>query len=195
MIKKKVRKNNAVSVWCYAPAFISDRGFTPNAMKDLTGMSFKVEKKMKQLYFDVADSKHIITRKYAAIDPCQAGPVFTPSAPGMKTLMTADGKAALTVLEQKNWRSVYTAVPLTKELLMGLCDYAQVHVYSRSFDVFDCNQSFMMLHSTTAGKKTVKLDGRYTVKELYTGKTFGRKVSVFTDTVPEKTTRLYLLTK
>ena len=53
----------------------------------------------------------------------------------------------------------------------------------------------MLLHSSSAGKKTVKLDGRYTVKELYTGKTLGRKVSVFTDTVPEKTTRLYLLTK
>lgn len=195
MIKRKIRKNNAVSVWCYAPAFITDKGFTPDAMKDLTGMKFDVEKKTKQLYFDVADPKHIITRKYVAIDPCQAGPVFTPSAPGMKTLMTADGKAALTVLEQKNWRSVYTAIPLTKELLMGLCDYAGVHVYSRSFDVFDRNQSFMMLHSTTAGKKTIKLDGRYTVKELYTNKTLGKNVSVFTDTVPEKTTRLYLLTQ
>ena len=195
MIKRKVRKNNAVSVWCYAPAFVTEKGFTPRAMKDLTGMDFKIEKENKQLYFDVADAKHVITRNYVAVDPCRVGPVFTPSAPGMKTLMTADGKAALTVLEKKNWRSVYTAIPLTQELLMGLCDYAGVHVYNRSFDVFDCNQSFMLLHSTTAGKKTVKLDGRYTVKELYTGKTLGKKVSVFTDTVPEKKTRLYLLTR
>ena len=195
MIKRKVRKNNAVSVWCYAPAFITDRGFTPQAMKDLTGMTFRIEKEKKQLYFDVADRTCVITKKYASMSPCTAGPIFTPSAPGMKPLMTADGKPVLAVLEQKNWRSVYTAVPLTKELLMGLCDYAGVHVYSRSFDVFDCNRSFVMLHSSAAGKKTVELDGKYTVKELFSGKTLGENVSVFTDTVPEKTTRLYLLTE
>ncbi|MBE6394089.1 MAG: hypothetical protein E7044_08570 [Lentisphaerae bacterium] len=194
IIARKVRRNNAVSVWCYAPGFFSEKGMGVTRMKELTGMDFSVELSRSRLGFDIKKN-HKITRYFKSANPANTGPRFIPSAPGLAVLGNANGKAALAVKEFPQWRSVYTAVPLDKELLMGLCDYAGVHVFSRSFDVFNANKSYLLLHTTTAGKKIFDLKGKYKVKELFTGKDLGGKSASFTDDLPAKTTRIYQLTK
>jgi hypothetical protein len=194
IIARKVRRNNAVSVWCYAPGFFSEKGTGVSRMKELTGMDFSVELSRSRLGFDVKRN-HKITRYFKSANPANVGPRFIPSAPGLTVLGSAGNKAALAVKEFPQWRSVYTAIPLNKELLMGLCDYAQVHVFSRSFDVFNANKSYLLLHTTTAGKKTFNLKEKYKVKELFTNKNFGGKSASFTDDLPAKTTRIYQLTK
>ena len=163
-------------------------------MKELTGMDFSVERTRSRLNFDVRKN-HKITRYFKSANPANTGPRFIPSSPGLTVLGSAGKKPVLAVKEFQNWRSVYTAVPLDKELLMGLCDYANVHVFSRSFDVFNANKSYLLLHTTTAGKKTFDLKGKYKVKELFTSKDFGGKSASFTDDLPAKTTRIYQLTK
>ena len=65
----------------------------------------------------------------------------------------------------------------------------------KDFDVFNANKSYLLLHTTTAGKKTFDLNGKYKVKELFTNKNFGGKSASFTDDLPAKTTRIYQLTK
>lgn len=193
-VARKIRKNNAVSVWCYAPGFISESGFGTARMRELTGMDFTVERSKKRLEFNVSKD-HVITRYVKNTAPAAVGPRFIPSAPGMKVLGKADGKPALVVREFADWRSVYTTVPLDKELLMGLCDYAGIHVFSRSFDVFNANKSYILLHTSNAGRKTLDLREKYNVKELFTGKIFGAGQKKIVDDLPAKTTRIYQLEK
>lgn len=85
-------------------------------------------------------------------------------------------------------------MPLTKELLMGLCDYAGVHVYSRSYDVFGANASYIMLHTTNAGNKKINLPAKYDVKEIFSGKTVGKDITDIREYVPGKATRIYQIT-
>jgi hypothetical protein len=92
-----------------------------------------------------------------------------------------------------SWRSVYSLMPLTKELLMGLCDYAGVHVYSRSFDIFGANKSYIMLHAVNSGKKVIDLPGKYDVYNALTNQKIASNSSQIIDSVPAKETRIYRL--
>jgi len=99
---------------------------------------------------------------------------------------------ALALKEYKNYRMVYSLMPLTRGLLQGLCDYAGVHIYSRSNDVFIMNKSYIMLHTSTAGDKSIQLRGKYNVEELFSGKKLGNKTSRIIDkNLSKEETRIY----
>ena len=111
-------------------------------------------------------------------------------------LATADsGKGILLNREFSQWRSVYTLLPLTQELLLGLCDYAGVHVYSRSFDVLSANQSYIMLHTSSKGEKAIELPGKFKVREILTGKILGNNLESFREELPGQETRIYQLSR
>ena len=199
-VAAKVRKNNAVSVWLYAPGFVTDNGFSEAAMRELTGIALRHEVKKVSGAMELADGGHPITApvkkspSFSAKElSFETGPVFWADDPGAKTLGTCGGKPAFVVKEEKGWRAVYSAFPLTKELLQGVCDYAGVHVYTRGYDVFFANRGFAMLHASTGGKKTVLLPEPRRVTELITGKELGSRLSEIQVTVSESDTLIFRL--
>lgn len=201
-IKEKTRKNGAVSVWCYAPGYIDDKGFDDGSnMSDLTGIKLKVESGKKKLTLDLCQKENPIVKKYvenireAGLPSIEIEPVFYADDPEAEILATSNGKASFVVKKFKDWQSIYSLMPLNKELLQGFCDYARVHVYSRSFDVLSANKSFIMLHNSTNGKKTVSLPGKYDVTELLSGREIGKGITEFTDDFSEQTTRIYKLSE
>ncbi|OGV40245.1 MAG: hypothetical protein A2020_09930 [Lentisphaerae bacterium GWF2_45_14] len=101
----------------------------------------------------------------------------------------------MAVKQFQSWRSVYTMVPLSKELLMGLCEYAGVHVYSKSFDVLYANKSYITLHAITGGTKTISLQGKFKVLDGLTGKIIATDVREFSDDIPVGETKIYKLVK
>lgn len=192
MIKNKLRRKNAVIVWCYAPGWITPDGFDAKAMESLTGFKFKVSEEQVKLQLSVNDKNHAITRLADKMESYQVGPVFKVDDPEAKILGMAGGMPALAVKENENCRMVYTLMPLTVELLQGLCDYAGVDVYCRSNDIFIMNKSYIMLHTSTAGDKTIQLQGKYNVEELFSGKKMGQSTSQIIDkNLPAQETRIY----
>ncbi|OGV32911.1 MAG: hypothetical protein A2020_01815 [Lentisphaerae bacterium GWF2_45_14] len=190
-IDEKVKKNSAVSVWCYAPGYISEKGFDIDGMEKLTGMKFDIEKVEKTLTLQITDTSSAISKYVSSANAYKFGPIFYCRGDEMKVIGTANGKTALTVKEFKDWRSVYSLMPLTKGLLMGLCDYAGVHVYSRSFDVLSANRSHIMLHTSTAGEKTILLPKPSNVSEIITGERLGDKIDKIVEKLPAQATRIY----
>jgi len=130
-----------------------------------------------------------------AFKPFSAYPFFSVEDSGAEVLMSADGHAVMAVKKFDNYSSVYTMVPLTKELLQGLCDYAGAHVYSRTYDVFSASKGFIMLHNSTNGKKTISLPGRYDVVELLSGREAGKGISEFSENLDKQTTRIYKISE
>ncbi len=199
-IAAKVRRKNAVAVWLYAPGFVTDGGFSEAAMRELTGITIRHEVKKAMSVLKLVDRNHPITAPVKSLPnyaptglEVEMGPRFWVEDPAAKTLGVCEGRASLVVKEEKNWRSVYSAFPLTKELWQGICDYAGVHVYSRDYDVFFANRSFAMLHASTGGKKTILLPGSYHVTELITGKDLGRRLSKIEISVSPTDTRIFRL--
>ena len=197
-INAKVRKNNAVAVWCYAPGYIGKDGYSTAAMESITGMKFGILPDTRQYTLQITDPENPITKEAAStkFETFTFSPSFHPVDTDIKTLGTASGRPALAIKEFKDWSSVYSLMPLTPELLRGLCDYAQVHVYNRTNDIFGANASFLQIHAVTPGDKVLKLPGKYKVIEAYSNEFIGNGVSSFTAKGMKKgETRLYKLYK
>jgi hypothetical protein len=179
-ISQKVKRNNSVAVWSYAPGFINDNGFNTSSMKSLTGINIKVVRNKVKAKLNIVKSRHTICQYADKNKTFKFGPFFYTDDLQAETLGTVNGKPALVVKDLGKWRSVYSLMPLTKELLKGLCDYAGVHVYTDGFDVFSANKSYMMLHSSTSGDKTIILPEKSTVKDLLSNKIIGDCIQSFT---------------
>ena len=193
-IRKCLGKRNAVAVWCYAPGVLKDQeedGFDIHSMEALTGIRLGMQKEEKTFALTVTDTSSPITRIAGKFKPYTFGPVFSVEDPAARILGTTGGKPSLAVREFEGWRSVYSLMPLTEELLQGLCDYAGVHVYSRSFDVFTANRSYLMLHASTAGSKILTLPLPSTVRDVLTGDLVGENISQFTVRLPSQSTGIY----
>ncbi len=197
-VKEKLSRNNAVAVWCYAPGYLTSEGFSESTMEKLTGIKIRVENTENEINF-----KPDLTKKSLITAQCEKcefrrysiAPVFYVEDPEAEILGTINGKSALAVKDMGKWKSVYCMVPLSKELLQGLVDYAGIHIYSRSYDVIYANSSYIMLHSGVSGKKTISLPGKYKVTEILSGKIIGKGISCFTDEISAPQTKIYRLSK
>ena len=194
-IAAKIRKNNAVAVWCYAPGYITENGFSVENMKDLTGIELSELKEQKTLTLSISNKASPITKYTNTFKTYTFGPVFNVTDKDVKVIGTAENKPALVLKEFSNWKSVYSLLPLNKELLTGLCEFAGVHIYSKSYDMLTANKSFIMLHTSNDGEKTITLPDNYDVTEILTGKEIGKGLNKFTEKLPAQSTRIYQVTK
>lgn len=195
-IEAKVKRNNAVAVWCYAPGYITETGRNVNAMKTLTGIELRELPGKHQAKLKITDRNHPITR-YAsnAGTTYLAAPAFAVNDPGARILGEVNGMPALTVKEHSDWRSVYSLMPLSKELLTGLCDYAGVHVYARDFDILSVNAGYLMLHAVSTGRTRITLPGHYDVTEIYSGMRHAENARSFSCRMDAGTTKIFKLEK
>ncbi len=192
-IARKVRRNNAVAVWCYAPGYISPDGFSADTMAKLTGMSIECSKSERELRMTPTAKPSPITRYFTESPQYKIGPLFKVADPKADVLGQTEFGPALAVREFDNWRSVYCLMPLDRKLLTGLCEYAGVHVYCKSGDTCTVNTSYLMLHTSTSGEKQIMLPAARTVCNALTGEVIGRNVTSFKRTLPENVTRIYEL--
>ena len=195
-IDRKVKKNNAVAVWLYAPGLIAENGIGPENMQALTGMAFKMTDTAADLRMRIVNPDGPVGQMTSgfAVYP-NVRPWFEVADPAARIIGTVNGRPALAIRDCGGWRSVYSLTPLTSDLLREICDYAGVHVYARANDVFAANRGFIMLHTASAGAKEIKLPGAYQVAELLSGREIGNGVSVIQETLPAQATRIYQLTK
>ncbi len=193
-IERKAKRNNAVVVWLYASGLLCEKGAGVENMAGLTGMSFKMAA-------EAADLQMRIDRPLGPIGQTVAGfkvyakvsPSFEVADAKARVIGTVGGKPALAVKQFDTWRSVYSLTPLTPDLLREICDYAGVHVYSRTNDVLAANAGFIMLHTCSAGEKAIRLPGPRTVTELLSGRKLGDQVSLIKQSLPAQATAIYQL--
>ena len=169
-IAERVRQRGRVAAWVYAPGFVTDGGFSEETMRELTGISLRHLPEKHRVGLAVTDTSHPLTRALADVSGgiFDVGPLFFAEDPDAIVLGTVAEKPGLVVKEFSEWRSVYSALPLRRELLLGLCRFAGVHVYCESFDVCGANRSYVMLHTSTPGHKTLHLPRRCTVSDAVT---------------------------
>ena len=194
-IAAKVRRNNAVVLWNYAPGIFSENGRDEKNMLDLTGIKLKFENRRVTESISITDKAHPITKNASKQRAYPVQPLVWADDPQVQVLGKVAGRPALVVKESGNWTSIFTLMPFTQEMLNGLCDFAGVHRYLKSGDVLTANHGFVALHTVTQGDKSIVLPGKYDVKELYSGKIIGNGISAFTEAqLPRGVSRLYKIT-
>ena len=123
----------------------------------------------------------------------EISPVFVIDDPAATVLATTAGRPSLAVKEVAGRRSVYSLLPLTREILLGLCRSAGVHVYSETFDALSANAGYVMLHTLGPGGKRIVLPRAAEVRELVTGRELGKNLDVIEEQLPAGVTRIYRL--
>ncbi len=200
-IKRKVRRNGAVSVFFYAPGFIQEDGtFSEEAMHDLTGIRVRHEAEQRELRLEISDVAHPITSEAKqsgdSVKTKKLGPVFFADDPEATVLgrLEHNGAAALVVRDFGQWRSVYCASPaIPNAILRGILRYAGVHIYSTTDDTFSANKNYLMLHTATAGRKQIQLPSPRDVYEVLGDRLLGRNLGSIDVELPVGVTRIYRL--
>jgi len=120
---------------------------------------------------------------------------------GVESLATGVGELKQkTVLAEKTrngWTSLFSAVPaIPADVLEKVYSRAGVHRYLDSDDVVSANESWLMIHTRTAGTKNVKLPSRCKrVTEITTERVMGENIDQFAIELPQFTTAVFLLQK
>ena len=196
-IARQVRRDGKTAVWVYAPGYVTQDGFDASGIPRLTGISVRVIEDECPAELTVTALEHPITRAAPVQreDKWQISPVFVVDDPGATVLGTTAGRPSLAARAFADWRSVYSLLPLRRELLHGLCRYAGVHVYSDSFDPFCASAGYAMIHTATPGAKRIALPTNSNVVELVTGRQIGTGIREIQEQLPAAVTRIYRITE
>lgn len=191
-IETVVRREDRTALWVYAPGYVKATGFDVAGIADLTGIAIRASEESMPCECTVGPP-HTITDAMPALhtEPWQVAPGFSATDPQATVLATTAGQPSLVVREFADWRSAWSLLPPRRELLLGLCRYAGVHVYSESFDPFFANTGYAVIHTASAGAKRITLPVPADVTELTTGVSMGKRVRTIEDRLPAGVTRIY----
>lgn len=210
LVSNIIKKNKASALWIYAPGLLDEKGISINNVSELTGMNMKMLKSKVKLEQELVNkAKNPITEKTSlkAIGlmnkPMQKGteqidsicPFIYPNDPGATTLAVNEnnGKPAMAIKEFKDWTSIYAGFyPVEGELLRSIAKHSGVHIYSdNKKDVIYANKTYLALHSTALGKRTITLPQKSNIYDLFDNKLVAKNAKSFTIDLRKPETKLF----
>ncbi|NOY79530.1 MAG: hypothetical protein GXP31_00860 [Kiritimatiellaeota bacterium] len=202
-------------VFVYATGIAGENGVSAENVSSVTGIRIRSLGRRMPVEVRVAAASHPITRGLAKglAFGCRFRPLKTPKwyperpacAP---VLFAADDQAqilglvvgldrpGLAVRDFGTWRSVWSAaLVLPAPLLRNLCRYAGVHVYDDADDIVYANRSWLALHFSSGGPRTIRLPHPSDVTDAFTGARIGAGTTRFQVHARRGDTRIFRLTR
>lgn len=193
VIHKKLKKNNATALWIYAPGIINFDGkqkFDVDHMSKLTGIKMKELREKWPTKFRInkdstlfksLDKMHIfgvndrpmhsnILINFPRVETF-ASPVFYADDKDAKheAYYLLNKLPAVSVKETNGFRSVYHGSKVLRAgFVRELAKSCGIHIYSDSEDVVYVNESYITIHASTTGKKTINFKKESKLIEVYT---------------------------
>jgi len=197
-VRERLQATGATILWCYAPGFIRNETAEVRHMRDLTGFNLGCLPGASTAVVKLTDLRSPLTgtglQCHSFGPPYPLDPLFAVQDPAAEVLgvYRDTGLPALALKQVGRSRSLFCGSPvLPPDLLRSLARAAGVHLYLDSEDVLHANDRFVLLHTTTAGQKTLRLPRRADVVEVYTGQVLFRQVESFSLAEASQTTRLF----
>ena len=174
IIHKKIARNKAVTVWCHAPGYLSEKGRSLETMKQLTGFTFAEKAGNNSGGSLQLTGKHPFTQyMISGKDEFSSNPIFY-VRPDAKTqvLGKLKGFPVLAVRKNECGTQVFSMLPPSAELIRGICRAAGIHLYNEQGDVIRANANLVMIHASSRGEKKISLPWSGKVREITSGKIF-----------------------
>lgn len=131
-----------------------------------------------------------------ALPPMTVSPLFHVDDPQATVLGTyvESGKVGFAVRRFKTWTSVYVgSLAVGSHILRAIAQAAGAHLYDDTDQIVYANESFLAIHTSKAGKRTLRLRRRSDVYEPFEDRVLAKDVDAFTIEVPAHATRLFFL--
>ncbi|MDO5580607.1 MAG: hypothetical protein Q4G69_05695 [Planctomycetia bacterium] len=181
-------------VWFYAPGYAAEHDLSLKRMEDLAGFHFQ-KNPVGVLQSTLNDGKIFGV-------PKTQNAVFTvlpEKGVRKRTEGIGDLKGKITAAERKfdNWTSFFCAVPaLPREELIRIYKNAGVHLYAESDDVVSASESWLMIHTRSAGIKKFQLREKYRkITEITEEKFTAKNTDHFEIDLPQYSTSVFLMEK
>jgi hypothetical protein len=106
-----------------------------------------------------------------------------------------NGKVGMAIKKLGKGHIIYSAVALTNpKMYRNIAAFAGVHIYLDSNDFTFADENFVTIHTRSAGKKRIVLRKiAPEVRDAFTGKLIGKKISSFEVDLPAKSTLVYYI--
>lgn len=186
-----------VLVFLYAPGVYRDGQLDATGMADLTGIRLRMSR--EEVPFTVKLVKgHRLTeglegQSYGAQQ--RNAPFCYADDAAVTVLGTLpDGKPGLVVKTEKEWTSVFSAVPmLPTRLMRNIAQVAGVHTYIDTADVVWASKDLLGICVKDAGKRRVRLPKKADVLDLYSGEVVGENIDAFEADFADRATRVFVV--
>lgn len=205
IINRKVKKNNNIVIWVYAPGLLDESKISNVNMKNITGINLKTDKDNWGLRVTITNFEHPITGNLQSNTrfgtDYKIGPIIysnDPEAITLGRLVYSRGmaKPGFTIKEFENWTSIFIGAPIIPAtVLRNIAKYAGVHIYNDSLDVLYANNSFLCIHSNhKSGIRKIVLPKRANnIFDCFDKKIIAKHVNSFTLNLPKCTTKLFYI--
>ena len=96
--------------------------------------------------------------------------------------------------KQDGFTSIYcTAQVISSDLLASLADYAGCHLFLHGDDVLYANESFVAIHASSDGEKTIRFKAPCSPFEVYEKRSYGQAVDQITVNMQRGETLMWYL--
>ncbi len=199
-IRNVLKENKATALWIYAPGYSDiEKGKSVENMEKLTGIKFKANDGNSWPRVAITNPYHPISKKFHGTTvglEQMINPEFNVVDKDAAILGRAElsGNPAFAIKDFPDWSSIYIgAYPLSPALIRSVSEYAGVHIYNNADDVLAVNKSYFSIHSTTPGKKKIKLPLKANVYDLFDNKSVVENSSEFDVEITGPDTKLFLI--
>ncbi len=188
-----LRSDDRTLIWFYAPGYASQEDLSLPRMEALTGFALEPVEEGALLGTLTQGGQTVgIPKRQKSLFAVRPGKGVQEMARGTDHLSM---KTVMAKKRNPGWTSVFSAIPgMTADQLRALYREAGVHVYSDCGDVLSANESWLMLHTRSAGSKRVVLPESYRkITEITAEKVIAENTGTFSIDLPSLSTAVFLL--
>lgn len=205
LIRERILKNNITAVWMGVPGLINtDISPAKNIryMEDITGFSFSSGQYRGMITITSEGAKTLglaegtsITGEFYSKNnqiPTRYHTFFSVDNADEVWGKFDNGSPAFALKNMNKWKSIYcSATLISPEILKALATFAGVHSYISSQDALYKNNSLLVIHTSTPGKKSITLKKKMDVYDLWEEKWIAFNTSSFSFEAVKNTTYLF----
>lgn len=198
-IKRLPQRGAKAVVWVYAPGYVGET-LDVKGCFDLTGIKLKCLADKSPLQVEISPEAGKFLPGVSAGSQygtsLKIGPIIVgddPSATVLGSLYGVDAQGLITKTIG-GVQTYFSAAPmLSSSLLRGIAQKAGIHMYESGDDVLYVNKSFIGIHTTRPGKRTLHFRTPVDLYDTYNGKVIATKAKDVTLDLPVRYSALYFM--
>jgi hypothetical protein len=193
VVARKLKNDDRVLLWCYAPGLFKRNRRVEVGMEDLTAMRIRAAPSPRFVAPRISpvEGEHVLNDRLRRAGTGPWGPerpscrlFFVDREPDDVAVLgvhAGSGQAALAVRDRGTWQSVYSlTATLPPAIYRELARWAGVHIFNERDDTFYANDTLVCLHANGAGTRTIRFPWACDIVDVMTERPLAVNSNAFT---------------
>lgn len=197
-IREKIKNGGKTLVWMYAPGIFEVKGAQEERANEVTNIPLRHQSWGSESGSRITNANHPITHNLSGKtfgEKERMNPSFyAEEERGIVVLAEyqQSGLPSLAMRKMDGWNSVFCGEPvLTRDLLLGLCRFAGVTIYSTHDDILTAGNGWIAIHTQHEGVRTLRFPSTTSVYDLIEDHMVARDINEHTCFLKGKTTYVF----